>query len=116
MRGPSAAPGKRKGDGRGRGRGRGINAHTCVWTCSSIAICCSLEKQPQTVDGAMKIAMHNTCMYLFAVGGVIEVILGVGVGHAGRVPTHNVEGGSSVEPGLAVPLDLRRQRTLPAQP
>ena len=71
---------------------------------------------PQDVGGVKHVAK---VMHLLAMGRVIEVILAVGVCYASRVPAHNVEGGASVEPGLAVPLDLRedddtRQLSQPA--
>lgn len=41
------------------------------------------------------------------VSGLIQVLSGGGVGHTGRVPTHNVKVGTSHHSRAAMPLDLR---------
>ena len=45
-------------------------------------------------------------VYLPAVSGVVEVSLGVWVGHPSRVTPDNVEVCTSIHPSLAVPLHL----------
>ena len=43
---------------------------------------------------------------LCAVSGIVEVFFGVGVRHAGRVTTHNVEVRPRRHPSFTVPLHL----------
>ena len=49
----------------------------------------------------------NTRAHLGPMCGVVEVLLGVRVGHTGGVTTHDVEVGSGRHASLAVPLDLQ---------
>lgn len=44
--------------------------------------------------------------HLLAMIGIVEVPFLNGVGHTGRIPTHNVEVSPCIDPGLGVPLHL----------
>ena len=47
---------------------------------------------------------------LSPMGGLINVLLGLGMGHARGVTTHNVEVSSGDHPRSAVPLDLKEKQ------